>query len=88
VGFSPTRGYARSLVAHASYTIDTNRSVTVEAIVRQNLGGAWVRAEYSQAFGQHLRATAVYALIRGDATDFIGQYRLNSHALLTLRYSF
>lgn len=88
VGFSPIRGYARSLVAHATYTIDTNRSMTVEAVVRQNGAGAWLRAEYSQAFGQHVRATAGYSLIRGDATDFIGQYRLNSHAVLTVRYSF
>jgi len=86
--FSPTRGFARSLVGHASYTIDTNRSVTVEAVARQNGQGAWVRAVYSQAFGQHVRATAAYALIRGDPADFIGQYRLNSHALLTVRYSF
>jgi hypothetical protein len=86
--FSPARGFARSLVAHVSYTIDTNRSVTVEAVVRQNGEGAWIRAEYSQAFGQHLRATAAYALIRGDRTDFIGQYCRNSHALLTVRYSF
>jgi hypothetical protein len=86
--FSPTRGFARSLVGHASYTIDTNRSLSVEAVVRQDLDGAWVRAEYSQAFGQHIRATAAFALIRGNPTDFIGQYRLNSHALLTVRYSF
>jgi hypothetical protein len=88
IGFSPTRGYARSLVGHASYTIDTNRSLTVEVIVRQNAAGAWLRAEYSQALGQHVRATLGYALIRGVPTDFIGQYRLNSHALLTVRYSF
>ena len=88
VQFSPTRGFARSVVAHASYTIDTNRSLTLETIVRQNLDGMWLRAEYSQAIGQHLRATAAFALIRGEPTDFIGQYRLNSHALLTVRYSF
>jgi hypothetical protein len=88
IGFSPTRGYARSLVGHASYTIDTNRSLTVEAVVRQNAAGAWLRAEFSQAFGQHIRGTLAYALIRGNPTDFIGQYRLNSHALLTIRYSF
>jgi hypothetical protein len=88
VGFSPSRGFARSLVAHASYTIDTNRSLTLETVVRQDLGGAWLRAEYSQAFGQHVRVTAAYALIRGEPDDFIGQYRLNSHALVTLRYSF
>jgi hypothetical protein len=48
----------------------------------------WLRAGYTQAFGQHLRATAAFSLIRGDPTDFIGQYRRNSHALLILRYSF
>ena len=63
-------------------------SVSLETVVRQNLAAAWMKAEYSQTFGQHVHATIGYALIRGDATDFIGQYRLNSHALLTLRYSF
>jgi hypothetical protein len=87
-GFSPVRGFARSLVGHASYTIDTNRSFTLETVVRENADGAWFRAGYSQTFGQHVRATLSYALIRGKPTDFIGQYRLNSHALLTLRYSF
>ena len=27
-------------------------------------------------------------LIRGEATDFLGQYRRNSDVVLTLRYSF
>jgi len=88
IGFSPIRGFARSIVAHAAYTIDTNRSVTFESVVRQDLRGAWLRAEYSQALGQHFRATAAFALIRGDPADFIGQYRLNSNALLSFRYSF
>jgi len=35
-----------------------------------------------------LGATAGAALLRGDPNDFLGQYRLNSHAILTLRYSF
>jgi len=87
VGFSPTRGYARSLVGVATYTIDTNRSLTLQTVIRQNGGGAWLRAEYSQAFGQHFRATVGYSLIHGDPTDFIGQYQHNSHALVTLRYS-
>jgi hypothetical protein len=87
-GFSPIRGFARSLVGQATYTIDTNRSVSFEGVVRQNGEGIWLRAGYTQAFGQHLRATAAFALIRGDPGDFIGQYRRNSHALLLLRYSF
>jgi hypothetical protein len=87
-GFSPIRGLARSLVGMATYTIDTNRTVSFQGVVRQNGQGLWLRTEYSQAFGQHWRATAAFALIRGDTTDFLGQYRLNSHALLSVRYSF
>jgi hypothetical protein len=88
IGFSPIRGFARAMVGHAGYTIDVNRSVAFEGVVRQNGDGLYLKAEYSQAFGQHWRATAGFALIRGDTTDFLGQYRLNSHGILTLRYSF
>jgi hypothetical protein len=87
-GFSPVRGLARSVVAHAGYTVDVNRSVAFESVVRQNGQGVYAKAEYSQAFGQHWRATAGFALVRGDAADFLGQYHRNSHAILTLRYSF
>ena len=31
---------------------------------------------------------AAFTLIRGDESDFLGQYRRNSHAMLALRYSF
>ena len=87
-GFSPVRGLARSIVAHAGYTIDVNRSLAFEAVVHQNGQGLYAKTEYSQAFGQHWRATAGLAVLRGDPGDFLGQYRLNSHAILTLRYSF
>ena len=86
--FSPELGFARAILAHAQYTIDSNRSVAVDAAVRQNGRGSWVRAAYSQAFGQHWRATAGYSWIRGDDGDFLGQYHRNSYALLALRYSF
>ncbi len=86
--FSPELGFARAMLAHAQYTIDTNRSVAVDAAVRQNGEGSWLRTEYSQAFGQHWRATAGYSWIRGDDSDFLGQYHRNSFALLALRYSF
>ncbi len=88
LGFSPVRGFTRAVVAHAGYTIDVNRSLAFETVVRQNGQGVYAKAEYSQAFGQHWRATAGFALLRGDAADFLGQYRRNSHAILTLRYSF
>jgi hypothetical protein len=87
-GFAYDRGLARAFLGRAGYTIDTNRSVAFEAAVRQNGEGVWLTGEYSQAMGQHWRATVALTLIRGSATDFLGQYNRNSHATLTLRYSF
>jgi hypothetical protein len=86
--FSPTRGSTRSFVARAGYTIDTNRSVSREAVVRQNGRGMYWKPEYTQAFGQHWRLTAGFVLIRGQDGDFLGQYHRNSHGILAARYSF
>jgi hypothetical protein len=86
--FSADRGLSRALLGRASYTIDTNQSLTFEAAVRRTGDGAWVKAQYSRAIGQHWRATVEGNLIRGDSTDFLGQYRRNSHVNVTLRYSF
>ena len=88
VTFAPDRGLAKSFLGRASYTIDANRSVAAEAAVRQTGTGVWVKVEYSQASGQHWRVTASATGIGGDPDDFLGQYSHNSHALLTLRYSF
>jgi hypothetical protein len=88
VTFAPDRGLSRALVARASYTLDPNRSVAFEGAVRQNGRGVYAKAEYSHARGQHWRATIAAAAIGGRADDFLGQYRRNSHATLTLRYSF
>jgi hypothetical protein len=86
--FAPDRGLTKTFLGRAGYTIDSNRSVALETAVRQNGVGAWVKGEYSEAFGQHWRATLNLTLIRGDMSDFLGQYRRNSHALLIVRYSF
>ena len=86
--FAPDRGLARAWLGRAGYTIDTNRSVALETAIRQNGHGLWTKLEYSQAIGQHLRATAGMGLIRGRQDDFLGQYRRNSHLTITLRYSF
>jgi hypothetical protein len=86
--FAPDRGLTKTLLGRAGYTIDSNRSVAFETAVRDNGQGVWAKGEYSQAFGQHWRATADLTVIRGDASDFLGQYRRNSHALLIVRYSF
>jgi len=88
IAYSPVRGLTRALVTHAGYTIDTNRSVALEAVIRQNGRGVLLKPEYTQAFGQHWRLTAGFALIRGAGSDFLGQYHRNSHAILTVRYSF
>jgi hypothetical protein len=88
LSFAPDRGVTRSIVGRASYTVDTNRSVAVETAVRQNGDGFYAKGEFSQARGQHWRATVAGILIRGEPDDFIGQYRRNSHVTLSLRYSF
>ena len=86
--FAPDRGLTRSVLGRATYTIDTNRSLAFEGVVRQNGEGAYAKAEYSQAHGRHWRATVAGTLIRGDERDFLGQYNRNSHVSLALRYSF
>jgi hypothetical protein len=86
--FAPDRGLTSSVVGRASYTIDPNRSMAFETAVRRNLSGAYGRAEYSQAYGQHWRATVAGVVIRGEPDDFLGQYRRNSHMSIVLRYSF
>ena len=86
--FSPELGFARAILAHAQYTIDSNRSVAMDLAVRQNGQGSWLRSTYSQTFGQHWRATIGVAWIRGDPADFLGQYHRNSYGILAVRYSF
>jgi len=88
VSYSPVRGLTRAFVARAGYTIDVNRSLAFETVIRQNGRGIYLKPEYTQAFGQHWRLTAGFALIRGSDGDFLGQYHRNSHAILTVRYSF
>jgi hypothetical protein len=86
--FAPDRGLTKTVLGRAGYTIDTNRSMAFESAVRENGDGLWLKGEYSQALGQHWRATLNLTLIRGEIADFLGQYRRNSHALVILRYSF
>ena len=88
LAFAPDRGATRALIGRASYTIDPNRSVAFEGAMRQTGDGGYLRAEYSQARGEHWRTTVAGTLIRGEPTDFIGQYRRNSHVTLSLRYSY
>src|SRR5205085_2402518 len=86
--FAPDRGLTRAIVGRASYTIDVNRTVSFETAVRQDGDGAYIKTEYSQARGAHWRGTLGGTLIRGMPGDFIGQFRLNSHFRVAVRYSF
>lgn len=86
--FAPDRGLTKALIGRASLTIDTNRSVAVEGALRQNLDGSWVRLEYSQASGQHLRCTVQGSWLRGEPGDFFGRFARNSNITATIRYSY
>ncbi len=86
--FAPDRGMTRSFVGRASYTIDPLRSIAFETAIRQSGDGVYGKVEYSQARGEHWRATVTAVAISGHSDDFLGQYRRNSHATATLRYSF
>ena len=88
LNFAPDRGLSRAFLGRAGYTLDANRSLAIQTAIRQNGHGVWGKFEYSQAFGQHWRATAGVALIAGKDTDFLGQYHRNSHFLFSMRYSF
>lgn len=84
--FAADRGFAKSFVGRAGLTIDANRSLALETAVRAK--GSFLRFEYSHATGQHWRTTAGLAWIRGDMSDFLGQFNRNSYASLAIRYSF
>ena len=62
--------------------------MAVEAAVRRNGDGFYVKGEYSQAWGQHWRVTATGVGIAGKDSDFLGQYHQNSHVSVALRFSF
>lgn len=86
--FAADRGLARAIIGRAQWTIDPNRSLAFEAVVRQNGQGMYGKAEYSQTFKQHWRATLSMVGIGGSSSDFLGQYHHNSFGSIVLRYSF
>jgi len=88
LSFNPDRGLTHSILGRFGYTIDANRSIALETAVRQNGEGRWTKVEYSETFGQHWRLTSGLTVIRGTASDFLGQYRSNSHGLIAVKYSF
>jgi len=86
--FSPERGVSRSILGRVSRNIGVNRTFAIEGAVHQSGHGAYGKAQYSQAYGQHWRATATAVVLGGRSDDFFGQYRHNSHVVVGGRYSF
>lgn len=85
--FSPEQGLARAFLGRAMYQIGPTRSATMDWDVRQNGRGMFLRWQFSQAFGQHWRATGGFARLAGEEGDFLGQYHRNSYGIFSLRYS-
>jgi len=86
--FDPERALARSLLWRVAYTLDPRRTLTVEGVVRESADGYYVKAEFSQGFGEYWRFNITPVLLGGDADDFLGQYSNNSHLGVALRLSF
>lgn len=86
--FAPDRGIAKSILGRVAYTVDPRRTLAIEGAARQSGDGVYVKGEYSQSFGQHLRLTLTGVAIGGNPGDFLGQYRRNSHGSLAMRFSF
>jgi hypothetical protein len=82
------RGFARGLISHVLYTLDSNRSLTLDTFIRQNGASSIVSPSYSQSFREHWRTTVGFAWLRGEVSDFLGQYHRNSFVKMELRYSF
>lgn len=86
--FAPDRGLARSIIGRAAYTLDPTRTVVFEGAARRKGDGFYGKLEYSQALSQRWRLTLTGVGLAGDADDFLGQYRRNSHGSITVRFSF
>jgi hypothetical protein len=88
IDFDPERGLAEAFLLRVGYTIDARQSVSLENATRQNAQGTLTHAEYSRLIGSHWRMTLGGIIIEGASSDFLGQYRRNSSAILKIRYSF
>ena len=67
--FSPELGFARAILAHAQYTIDSTRSVATDAAIRQNGQGSWLR---TSLFAKHRPTLARNHRIRLDSRRSLG----------------
>jgi hypothetical protein len=84
--FAADRGLARAFLGRGLYNIDAKRSLALETAARAE--GLWLKSEYTEKWTPHWSGTVGFTLLRGEPTDFLGQYRRNSFFNLSLRYSF
>lgn len=88
VDFQPDRGLARAFLTHAAYRHSSRTAFSLDGVIRQNGEGVLLRFEYTYQFAQGWQMILSAVGLRGDQMDFLGQFRRNSHGLVTLRYSF
>ena len=86
--FAPDRGLTRAFIGRASVTLDANRSLVFEGVVRQNGDGFYGRVEYSHGLGGHWRMTLSGHGFGGAVDDFLGRFEPNAFARAAVRYSF
>jgi hypothetical protein len=70
------------------FAIDDRNEVKAEFLARRSGDVYGGRAAYTRSFGRHWRGTAGGAWLAGDAETVLGQYRLNSHVWMALRWSY
>jgi hypothetical protein len=86
--FAPDRGLTRSFLGRASLQVNSRDTIAVDAALRQNGEGVWIRGEFTHSFNDHWSVRSGATFIRGQSTDFLGQFRRNSHVSVAFRYSF
>jgi hypothetical protein len=86
--FAPDRGLTRSFLGRASLQLNPRDTVAVDAALRQNGEGVWIRGEFTHSFNDHWSVRTGGTFIRGQSTDFLGQFQRNSHLSVAFRYSF
>ena len=86
--FSPDRSLAGSIIGRASYSEDPKQTLVFEAAIDRHGDGYYSKAEFSQGMGRHWRLTVTGVALGGEDTNFLGQYRRNSHGEVALRFSY
>ncbi len=82
------RALANLFLGRVYWNINARNDVKTELLVRRDGDVFGIKASYSRQFRERWRVTAGYAWLRGDPQTAIGRYNLNSHASVSVRYSF